>query len=157
MISSSFCTITKLMPTLISLGLALGLSGCASVTETIVERPKVGLDWVRVNNVRAEGATVVFGVKVDNPNSFPIKLDALRYDVEIGGRSMGSASLAHGVRIPASDSGMIEVPVPVKYKDLFSSVMEFMKSRTSTYRVKGEAMFGFFTVPFDSAGDFKLE
>ena len=72
------------------LGAAAGCSwSCASVAEKLIEKPKVSLSSIALKDVTQNGATVVFGVGVENPNAFALRLDALKYDLEIGGKAIG--------------------------------------------------------------------
>ncbi|MEK7356853.1 MAG: LEA type 2 family protein [Bdellovibrionota bacterium] len=131
-------------------------SSCSSVAESIVQKPKVALSGIALKDVTSNGATVVFGVEVDNPNSFALVLDALRYDLEIGGKAIGSGRIPEAARVAGNAKGIVDVPVPVKFADLFSSISELMSKTTSDYRVRGEAQFGLITVPFDEKGEIKL-
>lgn len=131
-------------------------SSCSSVAERIVEKPKVALARIGLKDMTSSGATVVFGVEVDNPNPFALKLDALRYDLEIGGKAIGSGKLDQPAEVAANTKGIVDVPVPVKFDALFNSISELMSKTTSDYRVRGEAQFGLFSIPFDEKGELKL-
>ena len=136
---------------------ALVVLGCKSIAEKIVEKPKVALSSLALKDVGPNGATLVFGVEVENPNPFALKLDALHYDLELGGRAIGSGQIEKPSEVAAHAKGVVDVPVPVKFADLFSSLSEFLTKTTTRYRVKGEASFGMLVVPFDEKGDLKLK
>ncbi|MES2962241.1 MAG: LEA type 2 family protein [Bdellovibrionota bacterium] len=131
-------------------------SSCASVAERLVEKPKIALSRVALQDVTPNTATVVFGVEVDNPNGFALKLDALRYELEIGGKAIGSGRIDKPAEVAAHSKGVVDVPVPVKFADLFSSFSDLMNKTTSDYRVRGEASFGLLSIPFDEKGEIKL-
>lgn len=137
------------------LTLALAL-GCSSLGRKLIETPKVELAKVDVRDTKADGATVVFGVRVENPNAFALKVDSLRYDVEIGGKNFSSGKIDKPAEVAAKDKTIVELPVAVRYADVFSSLLDLVKKGTSTYRLKGDASFGLLTVPFDEKGEFKL-
>ena len=98
----------------------------------------------------------MFGVGVENPNAFALRLDALKYDLEIGGKAIGSGKIEQPAEVAARSKGVVDVPVPVKFADLFSSIQDLMTKTTSDYRVRGEAQFGLVTIPFDEKGQLKL-
>lgn len=133
------------------------LTGCSAIGKQLIEKPKVSLKSVNLKEVGAQGATVVFGIEVDNPNSIALKVDALRYDVEIGGKALASGRLEEAASVPAKDKAVVLVPVPVKYADVFSSLGSFLSDGKSQYRVRGEATFGIFDIPFDQTGELKLK
>lgn len=138
-------------------GLSSFFSGCTYVAKKIVEPPTVALDRVTVKDVGASGATVVFGVAVDNPNPFMIRVDQLKYDVDIGGKPISTGKLEHAAEVGGRSKAIVDIPVPVKYSEVFSSLFDFVSKGTSTYRVRGEASFGVLSVPFDKSGDLKLK
>lgn len=133
------------------------VSGCSSFAEKIVEQPKVGLDKVEVTNVSTTGATVLFKVRVANPNGFALKVDSVKYNVEIGGNNLGDGTLDKGAKVEAHSEAVIPIPVPVKYTEVFSSVMSFLSEGKSKYRIRGDAAIGPLTIPFDKTGDLKIE
>lgn len=127
--------------------------GCSAIAKKIIEKPKVALERVHVRDVGSAGATVVFGVQVENPNRFSIKVDALRYDVEIDGKVVSSGSLDAPAEVPAKQTSIVDIPVPIQYGDLFSSVLGFIQNGASAYRIKGAAAFGMLEVPFEKSGE----
>jgi LEA14-like dessication related protein len=135
----------------------LSVTGCSTIAEQFMEKPKVVLQQVNLREVTISGATVVFQVMVDNPNAFGINLSRLNYHVEIGGRAISSGALDQGLKIEANQQSLVELPVPVRYSDIFSSAFEALRGGSSSYRVKGSASFGQFTVPFDEVGDIKFK
>ncbi|MES2857256.1 MAG: LEA type 2 family protein, partial [Bdellovibrionota bacterium] len=78
------------------------------------------------------------------------------YDLEVGGKHLSSGQLEAPAEVEGLKSTIVPIPVPVKFSQLFSSAMDFIQKRTTQYRVKGEAKFGLITIPFDNAGDLKL-
>ncbi len=137
--------------------LFIGLAGCTSIAERVIEKPKVALDKVNVSDVRADGATILFGVLVDNPNPFALMVDSVKYDVEIGGKHLSSGVLDKGAQVAAKAQSIIEIPVAVKYSDVFTGLSMLMNNGKSNYRLKGEAAVGLITIPFDHTGELKLK
>ena len=141
---------------LTAFALALVVSGCSFIAKKVIEKPKVDLASVNLRDAHATGATVVFGVKVENPNSFALRVDSLKYDVEIGGKAFSSGKLEKPAEVGGKGTAVIDVPVPVRYADVFASLLEFVQKGTSSYRVKGTAAFGVLEIPFDEKGDLKF-
>lgn len=131
------------------------LTGCSSFSK-MIEKPKVTLDNLKVQDPTLTGATLVFGLMVDNPNAVALQVDELIYDLEISGRALSSGRLAEGAKVPAREKAIVEIPVAVKYSDLFESVIGLLKNQSSPYRIKGSARIGPFSIPFDKTGEVKL-
>ena len=134
----------------------VGVLGCSIFAKKIIEDPKVELDNVSVTDVGLTGATVIFGVKVSNPNSFALKVDSVKYDVEIAGKQIGSSTLPDGAKVEGKSTTIIPIPVPVKYKDVFSSMLDLMGHGSTKYRLRGLAKLGPLSLPFDHTGDLDL-
>ena len=131
--------------------------GCAALGRAFVKKPKVDLDHISLAEVSLGGATAIFALRVQNPNGFSLKVDALKYDVEIGGNHVGAGTIDKPIEVAANATDIIELPVPFQYGNLFSSLLGLVKDKSTQYRVKGEAWVGSMTVPFDEKGDLKLE
>jgi LEA14-like dessication related protein len=138
-------------------GLMSVLGGCSSLVKTVLKEPKVALQSVAVADVRSDGASILFGVEVENPNAVDIKVDALRYEVEIAGKAFTTGKLVNPAQVPAHGKSVVEIPISLKYSDVFSSLLGFLQTGVSTYRVKGEAEFALFTIPFDRSGEINLK
>jgi LEA14-like dessication related protein len=131
-------------------------SSCSTIAEQLVKEPKVELQSVKLRDLKPDGGTVLIGVEVDNPNPFGLKLDDLTYELEIGGKALSKGQLKEAAQVAANAKSVIEIPVPLKFEELFSSAMDFVTKKSSAYRVKGSARFGLITLPFDKTGEMKL-
>jgi LEA14-like dessication related protein len=139
------------------LAVALGTSSCSFFLKQVVEKPKVEFEHVDLKDVNGNGATVLVGLKIENPNSFSLHVDSVRYTLEIKGKPLTSATIDKPVEVPGKGSAVVEIPVPVKFADLFSSVLDFLQSGATQYRVSGDAKVGSFSIPFDQKGELKLK
>lgn len=135
---------------------AAGLQGCSSIAKSLIKEPKVSLAHISVQKVSLQGATLGVGVAVENPNPFNLRVDALKYKLEVGGKSITESELPDIAEVRAHETQVIEIPVPVKFQDLYNSVLDFMQKTTSNYHITGEARFGLLKIPFDHTGDLKL-
>ena len=136
---------------------ALGASSCSFFLKQVVEKPKVEFEHVDLKDVNGNGATVLVGLKIENPNSFSLHVDSVRYTLEIKGKPLTSSTIDKPVEVPGKGSAFVEIPVPVKFADLFSSVLDFLQNGATQYRVSGDAKVGSFSIPFDKTGELKLK
>ena len=135
---------------------AAGLTACAVLARTFITKPKVELKSVVVAETTDTGLTLLLGVEIDNPNSFALKVDRLRYEVELGGRSFTTGTLENAAEVPGKSKAEVKIPVKVKFADMLATALDLWTKRTSSYRVKGGATVGFFELPFDESGEIKL-
>ncbi|MDX9730334.1 MAG: LEA type 2 family protein [Bdellovibrionales bacterium] len=134
----------------------LGLSGCASVTSALLEEPKVQIHSVFVRDAKADGATAVIALDVENPNRVSLTVDRLAYDLELGGRRVAQAEVDKVATLKARAVSRVEIPVSFKYTEVFSSIFEAITKGSAAYRVSGTASVGLFTLPFEHKGDLPL-
>jgi LEA14-like dessication related protein len=130
-------------------------TACTSLS-SLIEKPTASLQGLTIKDPTTEGATFVFALLVENPNKVALEVDELAYDLEVSGKQLTSGKLDQGAHLPANGSATIDIPVAVKYSDLFSSVLQLLKAQSSPYRLKGSARIGPFSIPFEKNGDVKL-
>lgn len=136
--------------------LLVSISQCTTIGEKLVEKPHVELKQVSVSEVNTSGATLGFFIEVENPNPFALKVDSLRYEIEIEAKPLGRGELAQPAEVAAKGKTTVEIKLPVLYKDLFARLLDFIQKKNCHYHLKGEAKFGLLTVPVDAVGEFKL-
>lgn len=134
----------------------IGLLGCQSLVESVLEKPQVQFHSVAVRDATKDGATAVIAIDVTNPNGVTLTVDELNYALEIGGREVAKAEVKEIAKLQARSTSRVEIPVPFQYSQVFSSVMDLITKGTAAYKVRGEARVGLFTLPFDHGGDLKL-
>ncbi len=135
---------------------AFALASCSTIAEKIIQEPKVALQGVKLHDMTVSGGTLLIGVEVENPNPFALRLDGLTYELEVGGKPLSKGELKDTASVGAKSKAVVEIPVPVKFQDLYASAMDLVTKKSSAYHVKGEARFGLITLPFDRIGEMKL-
>lgn len=133
------------------------LAGCSSFNKfKNMEKPKAKLESVDVKNVDIKGAKMLFNVEVENPNDFALKVDSVKYEVEIGGRKMSTEAITTPSEVAAKSKAIVPLPLTLQFADVFSSIGDFLRNEKTTYRLKGSARVGIFSLPFDETGEFQL-
>jgi LEA14-like dessication related protein len=136
------------------LATAIGLVRCASVSP--VKPPEVELDSVGIRDPSLMAATFVFGLRVQNPNLYRLKVKKLDYNLKIGGKDFSSGQLSGLGSVPAHDKSVLEVPVRIPYLKLFHTIYEMTQSGKLAYQLKGAVQVSGLSVPFDLGGDLPL-
>jgi LEA14-like dessication related protein len=80
----------------------------------VVRPPKLAGVTARVSNLSLFGADLVLGIKVQNPNSFPLAIAAVDYTLKLEGKDFSSGHVA-GQSVPKKASGTINVPVHLDF------------------------------------------
>lgn len=132
----------------------LFLSNCATLLN--LEKPEVNLQRVFVRDTSLSGTTLVFVVKVDNPNKQDIKVQEIAYKVFISGKELTQAKTEKPVAVPAKGSSEVELPLPVKYTSLFENIGDILLSREVAYKIVGDAKLSFISIPFTKEGKVEL-
>lgn len=131
--------------------------GCSLFSKKPLKEPKVKLADVDVTNAGADAATLLFGFNVHNPNDFPLKADAVEYEIHVGEKPLSSGTIDEALEVPANADKVLSLPIRLKYADVFRSVSDLLGKGATSYRLKGKAKFGFLRIPFDEAGELKFE
>jgi LEA14-like dessication related protein len=134
----------------------LGFCSCASFWEAVLEKPTVELDRVAVTDADLKGATLVFIIAVENPNSIEIKINRINYKVFVNGKELTQAVMEKSVTIPGKSKGLVELPLPIEYRRIFTDLKDLLFSESASYKIEGEAQLNLFNLPFVKEGSIKL-
>lgn len=140
--------------------LVMCTSGCAMLTEIgqkgIIE-PTVQVEGVNLKSINAKGATMLFDVKVDNPNAFGLKVKGLSYDIDVGGKPFTTGELESGAEVAANGSSVIQIPIAMKYTDVFYSITDLIQKKAAPYTIRGSANLGIISIPFKHSGQLEFK
>lgn len=136
--------------------ICLFLCSCASLLGTVLEKPKVELDSVAVQNADLNGATLVFKVAVENPNNMEIKVDKVSYKVFLNNKEITQASTDKVVAIAGKSTGIVELPIPLEYRKVFVDLKDLLFASEAAYKIEGNAKLNLFTIPFSKEGKVQL-
>lgn len=146
----------RILTAVVSISFIGFLTQCASLSRAVITEPRIQMEGVAVTEVNSQGAKLVFSIRVENPNRFRLKVDSVRYDVEINGKTISHGQIDEPTEVPSNAHSVVEIPLPVLYRDLFDSIANLFRTRSSRYHLKGEARFGVLSVPIDASGEIKI-
>jgi len=154
---------TMSMPAIL---LLLVLTGCAGFSS--LEKPKVTLADIQIQEVKTLETAFLVQLRVMNPNNRPLEIEGLSCDVELDGRKFASGLQGGQGTIPAYGSVLVPMEVYASVLDMFTSVLGVLQNqnepgavgRPISYRLKGKVRVssgGFsHNLPFASEGEVKL-
>lgn len=129
--------------------------GCSSMPKT-VEAPEVAVQSLDVDKATLTDATVLVKLAVRNPNSFSLKMDSIKYGLDLNGKPFASGVLNDGAGLAANGESEIVVPMRIKYWDLYNQFSDLTKHKQNSYNITGLIKSGGREFPFKHSGEVQL-
>jgi LEA14-like dessication related protein len=132
----------------------------------IPRMPRVEFGGFDVKNLSLAGAEMEVAFRVSNPNRFGISMSNAAYNLHVNGREWLDTRLSDTIRLGASESDTIRIPIRLNASQMGSVLMELMTGRTEfDYNLSGSANIGAdidgFTggqnLPFDLSGRYSKD
>jgi LEA14-like dessication related protein len=134
------------------------LSSCLS---WFIEKPTFNLKEVAITRFSLLDVQFLFGVEVQNPNTFDLKLRALDYTVYFNDQEVGKGRMDQEVLIAKSAATLVQVPLQADFKNLGNPLKEIRAGRDLHYKIEGAAIvkaaLGSATIPFSKSGEIKIK
>lgn len=140
---------------------AVLLAGCG----VMFDEPKITLENVRVGSLGLQGGTLLVSLRVQNPNSFTLSSEALKYQLAVRDPVAGADTVwvdfANGTydepfSVRGGESREIQIPVEFNYAGLGGVSSSILRNGTFTYRASGSVdvrtPIGTRSVPFQKRG-----
>lgn len=148
----------KILPKVVILGIFFLLPSCLN---WFLEKPTFALKEVAITRITFTDINFLFGIEVQNPNSFDLTLRALEYTVYFNDREVGRGRLEKEARITKASSTLVQVPLQADFKSLGDPVGLIMAGKDLNYKIEGAAVLkaslGSTTLPFSKSGEIKIK
>jgi LEA14-like dessication related protein len=126
-----------------------------------IEKPSFNLKEVAITRFSLFDVQFLFGVEVQNPNTFDLKLRALDYTVFFNDQEVGRGKMDQETLIAKSAATMVQVPLQADFKNLGNPMKEILAGRDLRYKIEGAAIvkatLGSATIPFSKSGEIKIK
>ena len=140
------------------LGLLFLLPSCVS---WFYEKPTFTLKEVVVKRISFGEINFLFGIEVQNPNNFDLKLRAFEYKAYIEDQEAGNGRLDKEVLIAKSSSTLVQVPLQSDLRRMGNSLGLILAGKNLRYKIEGVAVIktrlGTSTIPFSKDGEINLK
>ncbi len=141
----------------LALAACAGLGGYADLV-----RPEVDVTDVKLLGTTLTGADLVFEFRVDNPNAVALVLDGIGYRLRLNDEPLLDGRRDEETTIAASGRSVVELPVTIRYEDLYRVIRSFEGKRRSDYALDADFRFavpilGSVTVPVSKRGEIPLD
>jgi LEA14-like dessication related protein len=138
-------------------GLLSLLPSCAS---WFFEKPTFSVKEIAITHISLKEINFLFGIEVENPNSFDLKLRGLEYKAYLDDQEVGKGRLEKEVLIAKSSSTLVQIPLQADFKSLGNPLGLFLSGKDLRYKIEGAAVIkarlGTTTIPFSKSGEIKL-
>lgn len=138
-------------------GLLSLLPSCAN---WFFEKPTFTLKEVAVTHISLKEIDFLFGIEVQNSNSFDLKLRALEYKAYLDDQEVGKGRLEKEVLIAKSSSTLVQIPLQADFKSLGNPLGLVLSGKDLRYKIEGAAIvkakLGTTTIPFSQSGEINL-
>jgi LEA14-like dessication related protein len=147
----------KLSKKIAVLGILALLPACPS---WFFEKPTFTLKEVSVTKISLQEIDFLFGIEVQNPNPFDLKLRGFEYKAYLAGEEVGGGRLEKEVLIAKSSSTLVQIPLQAELKNLGNPLGLVLSGRDLSYKIEGAAIvnarLGTATIPFSQSGEIKI-
>lgn len=99
----------------------------------------IGVENIRMADIRANESAVSADIKYFNPNPFPMKLKQGEVGVYINDKFVGKTILDTAIAIPARDSFLIPVSMKLDTKQVYSNALSAILSGAVKIKLEGFA------------------
>jgi len=108
------------------LGLGLVVTGCAG-TPLKPQPPEVTVAGVRPLNLSLTEQSLLFTLRVKNPNAFSLPIEGLDFTAQFSDQNIASGTSTGGSTIPARGEGTVDVEVTTRLQDIAGKLGALLK------------------------------
>ena len=120
---------------------AVGVAGCATTLENLVETPTVKLSDVQVMGLGFNSQTFMLSFDVSNPNPFSLPIESVSYGVRLDGHHFASGQTASEFSVPANGDGKFAISVDLNLLQTAPQLLSIVRAsvrRDVAYELEGE-------------------
>jgi len=129
--------------------------GCAALQQ-LVQKPVVTLQRTDVTDLSFSEGTLLFRFNVTNPNPIGVAVQKVSYRLDLNGKKVFQGVLNKGITIQASGTAPFELPITIRFLELYQSVQDLLKSERMAYDLGGALSIGPFDIPYKTGGTFPV-
>lgn len=118
------------------------LSGCASLQQlSEAQKPSAKVTSVAIADLSLSSITLNAKVNIHNPNPFELKTAGMELEAAIAGHALAHISQPDSqLTLPASGDKTIDVPVTIKFSELFAAAKSVKGKNQVPYGLSGEIL-----------------
>lgn len=109
-------------------------SSCKTTLTSVLQEPVLSFQSAELSSINLDGARILCKVQVENPNSFDIPFPDTDWELFVNTNSFTSGTFKDNQKIKARNSVVIDVPVDILYRELFSSFKSLIGTKEAAYK-----------------------
>jgi LEA14-like dessication related protein len=133
--------------------LSIFITSCMSL---FLEKPSIVVREIVFSPRSLTKMNLLLGIEVQNPNRFDLMLTSFEYTVYLNNEETGSGRLEKEIRVPASATTRVQIPVAATFKNLEGSLKTIITGDDLPYKIEGTAgiktAFGSLSFPLSKEG-----
>ncbi len=131
----------------------------------LIQEPRINMDRVELEELRATGADLRLMVLMDNPNAFALTMRRMNYDFSVSDRSWAGGTIQEEVKIAPNQRRTFGIPVSLNFLNVGRSALQILADENAlNYRFQGNILFqsphpliNEINFPFDVSGNAKVD
>lgn len=105
----------------------------------LIKLPSIDLEALKLNRLDLSGADLQLDIRINNPNSFSLLLEGLKYQLLIGGQPWASSEAEHHMGVTGKGEGILTLPISLNFAQIGQSVYRLLTGDQSLeYELKGD-------------------
>lgn len=141
------------------------LNSCAEILKFLqqsnIQKPTAQVTNSKITGLSFTQADLLFDVQIDNPNTVSINLAGMDYSLKINENALFSGNKTDALAIAAQGASSVQIPVTLKYEDIYKAVSGLADKKNSTYSFDGGLSFnlpvlGNVRLPISTTGEIPL-
>ncbi|UYL09530.1 LEA type 2 family protein [Bdellovibrio sp. SKB1291214] len=132
------------------------VTGCSYFQNRYAQKPEIDLAKIYFQDTTPLSTTMVFVLSVKNPNKIDFNVDEMTYEIQLDGKEFAKARNDKKTKIPAGETAMLEVPLPVNFLKAMDGIAKVISGQDVGYEINGNAKVSGFSVPFNEKGQFNM-
>jgi LEA14-like dessication related protein len=129
------------------------MQSCQSFS-SILSEPKLSIKSVDLAGINFNGVDLIANVNVENPNSFPIPLPNINWELFIDNASLVQGIVTSSQSIQSRATTTMNIPLNLSYEGLFTTVSSLLNANETAYNI---AMGISFPIPFLESKVYNLD
>ena len=132
----------KTIWSLLAFSAVLAFTNCEDL-DLLSKKPEFSLNSVELADISFEDMKLLCKVNVENPNRFTIPFPEIDWELFINTNQFINGTILNGEPIKSRGTTVVEIPVSLKYEEVFDTFKSLEGSKELDYKIALDAKFTF--------------
>ena len=126
-----------------------------------LEKPNFTLTEIAVTHLSPHEVRFLFGIQVQNPNSFDLKIQSMEYMIYLNDRKSAEGRMDQEVKINKFSSTLVQIPLQANLLSFGNLLGAVLTNQNLRYKIDAavvvKAGLGRATIPFSKSGEITIK